>query len=212
MFSRRNLKVIGLCVSLAYLFVVAALSYRSRQAFLDLDPNNWGDFLAGAFGPLALFWLVLGFFQQGYELRNSADALRIQAQELKNSVEAQKNLVVSADRQIAQEISMRTADLWLEAKKLEADITRKIHTLDATFSVFVKKTHGTRNWNHDLAVDFNKLEAEKEQIKEEFSKFHPVANLDDNEFDENTVAKAYNWNSQLDLIIEKMQQLAQGAP
>ena len=29
----------------------------------ELRLNELGDFLAGAFGPLALFWLVLGFFQ-----------------------------------------------------------------------------------------------------------------------------------------------------
>jgi hypothetical protein len=28
----------------------------------QLSLNELGDFLAGAFGPLALFWLVLGFF------------------------------------------------------------------------------------------------------------------------------------------------------
>lgn len=55
-------------------------------SFLSLKPNEWGDFLAGSFGPLAIFWLVLGFFQQGQELR-------LQVKELALSVEQQKESV-----------------------------------------------------------------------------------------------------------------------
>ena len=63
-----------------------------------LTLNEVGDFFAGAFGPLAIFWVVLGFFQQGKELRNSVETLKLQASELANSVEQQRELVsVSRD-------------------------------------------------------------------------------------------------------------------
>jgi hypothetical protein len=68
-----------------------------------LELNELGDFLAGAFGPLAIFWLVLGFFQQGQELRNSATALQLQAKELANSVDQQRALVEAAREQLSQE-------------------------------------------------------------------------------------------------------------
>ncbi|MBF7686433.1 hypothetical protein I2F17_11440 [Acinetobacter sp. B10A] len=51
--------------------------------------NEWGDYLAGAFSPLAFFWLVMGYLQQGKELQQNTKALELQAQELKNSVAEQ---------------------------------------------------------------------------------------------------------------------------
>jgi len=52
----------------------------------SLRINEIGDFLAGAFSPLAFLWLVLGFIQQGRELR-------LQVAELAQSVHQQKELV-----------------------------------------------------------------------------------------------------------------------
>jgi len=57
-----------------------------------LSPNEWGDFFAGIFAPLAFLWLVIGYFQQGDELRQNTKALELQAKELRNSVEQQKQL------------------------------------------------------------------------------------------------------------------------
>ena len=66
----------------------------------DLTLNEVGDFCAGLFGPLAFLWLVLGYFQQGAELRQNNEALRLQAIELKNSVEQQRNLVEVTSKQV----------------------------------------------------------------------------------------------------------------
>lgn len=48
-----------------------------------LPSNELGDFLAGAFAPLAFLFLILGYKQQGQELK-------LQAQELANLVAEQK--------------------------------------------------------------------------------------------------------------------------
>ena len=45
-------------------------------------PNELGDFLAGASAPLAFLWLVLGYFQQGEELRQNTQALTLQTEEM----------------------------------------------------------------------------------------------------------------------------------
>lgn len=52
--------------------------------------NEVGDYLAGALTPLALFWVILGYRQQGKELRNNTAQLELQAEELKNSTDQLK--------------------------------------------------------------------------------------------------------------------------
>lgn len=67
--------------------------------------NEFGDFLAGAFSPVAFLWLVLGFFQQQKELQQNTDALKLQAQELQNSVEQYKAMVAVAQKQLDTELT-----------------------------------------------------------------------------------------------------------
>ncbi|WP_375690938.1 hypothetical protein [Pseudooceanicola sp. LIPI14-2-Ac024] len=79
--------LIGTAIYAIILIVVFAMGPRYGWITLGpLDLNELGDFLAGVFGPLSIFWLVLGFFQQGSELR-------LQVTELARSVEQQKELV-----------------------------------------------------------------------------------------------------------------------
>ena len=89
----RRLSLVGILVTIAYLGVGAYVLRGRLGEFQQLPLNNLGDFLAGAFGPLTIFWLVLGFLQQGEELRLNTKALEVQAEELKNSVEQQRKLV-----------------------------------------------------------------------------------------------------------------------
>ena len=85
--------MIGGGFTLLYLVAIAILFTNRWSDVQKLPLNELGDCLAGIFGPLAILWLVLGFFQQGIELRQNSDALLMQAQELKNSVEQQAELV-----------------------------------------------------------------------------------------------------------------------
>ena len=90
------------------LYAIMLLCYLGRwKSLFDLEPEKFGSFLSGAVGPLALFWLVLGFFQQGSELKHSVRALWLQSEELRNSVEQQKALVAVAREQIEHERSER---------------------------------------------------------------------------------------------------------
>ncbi len=101
----RRLSWLGLGFTSVYLlggWYVFGLNWHEIQ---QLPPNEVGDFLAGVFGPVAIFWLVLGFFQQGEELRHSVEALRLQAEELRSSVEQQKAMVSVAERQFSLEAS-----------------------------------------------------------------------------------------------------------
>ena len=90
---KRNLGIFGFSLTLMYLFTFVLVFRNELIDIRSLTLNEVGDFLAGFMGPVALFWIVLGFFQQGQELRNSVETLKLQAKELANSVEQQKGLV-----------------------------------------------------------------------------------------------------------------------
>jgi hypothetical protein len=61
---RRVPLVVGFVGSGAYLLLLYALLGQRLGEFTGMPLNEIGDFLAGVFGPLALFWLILGFLQQ----------------------------------------------------------------------------------------------------------------------------------------------------
>jgi hypothetical protein len=79
---------------------------KGLDSFLEMKPNEVGDLLAGIAGPLAFIWLVYGYFfqgiairQQGEELKQNTKALHLQAKELKNSVEQQREVALAANKQ-----------------------------------------------------------------------------------------------------------------
>lgn len=102
----KRLHTVGFWITGIWLVLIAAYVIADFGSFRSLEPNEFGDFAAGAAAPLAFLWLVLGFFQQGEELRHSADALRLQGQELQNSVEQQRELVNVTREQLAFDASM----------------------------------------------------------------------------------------------------------
>lgn len=83
----------GLIATVVWLGGIAVYSAAVFENLLELRPDEAATYFAGIFAPLAFLWLVLGFFQQGEELRNSAQALWLQGEELRNSVEQQRQLV-----------------------------------------------------------------------------------------------------------------------
>lgn len=76
----------GFGLSALILIFCAIYFWSEWPEIIAMKPNEFGDLLAGILGPLALLWLVLGFFQQGEELRQSVKALELQSEELRNSV------------------------------------------------------------------------------------------------------------------------------
>jgi hypothetical protein len=97
----KALTFFGIAGTALYLVFLLAISYASHESFEGKGPNEWGDFLAGTVGPLALIWIVIGYFQQGEELRNSVNTLQLQTKELKNSVDQQREIARIANEQFA---------------------------------------------------------------------------------------------------------------
>jgi hypothetical protein len=115
----KKLEFWGILGTVVYLVIIAATVAFKFEKFLALELNELGDFLAGAFGPIAFLWLVLGFLQQGRELKLSTDALQLQAQELKNSVQQQSIMASAA----TQQIESQRAALLLQEKEIERSIS-----------------------------------------------------------------------------------------
>ena len=100
----RVLAITGIVLTVAYAVFAWWLVGDRIQTLQTMGLNEVGDFLAGAFGPVAILWLVLGFFQQGIELRQGTKALLLQAKELQSSVEQQKELVAVSRDQVNAEL------------------------------------------------------------------------------------------------------------
>jgi hypothetical protein len=98
-FNRSRLPKIGIiCTSL---WIGVAIIYVAMiwPIFVNQEPADFATFLSGIFAPVAFFWLVLGFFQQGQELSYSSKALYLQQKELVNSVKQQTIIArIAADQ------------------------------------------------------------------------------------------------------------------
>lgn len=109
---------VGVSLSAIYAYFIWLIVGGRFALLKTMELNNLGDFLAGVFGPIAILWLVLGFFQQGYELRQNNKALKLQAEELKNSVDQQKEMVGIAGRQLEAELDKIVFEREQRAKAL----------------------------------------------------------------------------------------------
>ena len=112
-----KLEWFGVGLTTLYLLGIAIVVKTNWEAFSVLQPNAWGDFFAGSLGPLGIFWLVLGYFQQGRELQNSVNALNLQAEELRHSVEQQKAMVGITEKQLDLSIQASRRDRLLSEER-----------------------------------------------------------------------------------------------
>ncbi len=72
--------------------------------FATLPAEELGNFLEGAFAPLAFLWLVIGYFLQQKELEQNTDALRAQSVEIQRSAE---QAIIQSENLAASELHAR---------------------------------------------------------------------------------------------------------
>lgn len=87
--ERRTKAAIGFSCIWVLGWVIYVCWYLQKSD-VNMAPNTWGDFMAGAFAPLAFLWLVIAFFQQGVLLKQNTKSIDIQQQELQNNNEILK--------------------------------------------------------------------------------------------------------------------------
>jgi len=89
------------------IFYTIAFKTSSGENVL-LASNELGDFLAGVFAPLAFLFLYLGYKQQGQELKQNTRALRLQADELRENVKVQNEIMkIQQQEQAAKHFSVQ---------------------------------------------------------------------------------------------------------
>ena len=96
---RKRLTIVGFFLTGAWALAFARVLYVNSGDLGAMSLNEWGDFLAGAFAPLAFFWLVVGYFQQGEELHLNTKALHAQQEELHQQVKETALLAKAAGEQ-----------------------------------------------------------------------------------------------------------------
>lgn len=110
--------IFGVIVTIIYVVTILLIRWSSLPLLETMPLNEFGDFFAGVFGPLMLFWLILGYVQQQTELRQNTKALELQADELKKSVEQHKELVKATREQV--DADLKTLEIEEVRSKREA--------------------------------------------------------------------------------------------
>lgn len=168
---RQHLGEIGGALTLVYLVVVIVVTWSRIGALITMPLNEVGDFLAGAFGPVGFLWLVFGFIQQGDELRQGTEALKLQADELQRSTQALHMQAIELRNSVEQQSIMAAAALdQIEAQRaaLQMQLDERDKALMANFSIRNISSGGgpqgmakntIRIWNEganatDLAISF----------------------------------------------------------
>jgi hypothetical protein len=87
---------------LALITLFLYLEFKSIESIFDQKFNELGDFFAGAFAPLATFWLVYAVLIQSRQLKMQAIELQLQREELtetRKTLEAQRVEMAEAAKQ-----------------------------------------------------------------------------------------------------------------
>ena len=92
--------IFGVIATLIWFLGIYVFS-QSNSYNLPATLNELGDFLAGIFAPIAFFWLILGYIQQGKQLDQNTKALeqqekalQLQIDEMKEGVKQQKEIAL----------------------------------------------------------------------------------------------------------------------
>lgn len=160
------MSIFGIIVTTIYIGVIVIFRWSSFHELATMPLNEFGDFFAGVFGPLMLFWLILGYIQQQSELRQNTKALELQAEELKKSVEQHKELVKATREQVEADLKS------LEIEQLRA--RKEAHPDFSILNAGYRMKQGT-NYTYEI----NLINSGKPATNVVFSTTPPLKQVDE---------------------------------
>jgi len=92
---------IGIAGTIVWTAAIVGFLIWKREYLCAMTLSEWGDFFSGVVAPVAFLWLILGYMQQGEEVRLNTEALKLQQEELRHQVEETAALVRATERQAA---------------------------------------------------------------------------------------------------------------
>ena len=101
-----------------YFLILAGLLFGRYDQLWTKNINELGDFLAGAFGPVAFLWLVIGYLMQHSELKLNRISIEKQAQELEFTR-------LAYEQQIEE--FKKSVEVTKEASNFNKDMQRQIY-------------------------------------------------------------------------------------
>lgn len=117
---------LGLSLTLGWL-LLGAMYISSSIGWLNLDSlpaDQLGNFLEGAFGPLAFLWLVIGYFLQQKELQQNTEALRQQSEQMAESVShARQDTFLQISSNVRRQLGSISGFLFISSQSSDADGT-----------------------------------------------------------------------------------------
>ncbi|MGX5700381.1 hypothetical protein ACWKWF_12365 [Acinetobacter kookii] len=156
--------IIGICVTLVWFLAITIFCILENFGFEQNNLNSLGDFLAGIFAPVAFFWLILGYVQQGKQLDQNTKALeqqeralQLQIDEMRESVKQQAELVNIQRQQFEDQqrifeprfIISNTEVFNVLGQEFDRN-SENNHLLTLNQNVFVKVTFNLINFGEEI--------------------------------------------------------------
>jgi hypothetical protein len=136
----------GAIISAIWIAAALICAVWDWHELLTLKPNELGDMFAGFAAPLAFLWLVLGYLQQGEELRLQRTELALQREQLGLQKEETKRIADETAKQAtaiqANELHARR-DTFMKVSELIVDDQRELaSSMLSAMAIFDAPTKG----------------------------------------------------------------------
>jgi hypothetical protein len=112
-----------------WLLAIAAYLYATASSLESWTARDFVAFLGDVAAPLALLWLVVGYFEQAHALRQNGDALQKQAEQLAMQVRGTRSLALVAVRQAEAMLRL----IQLERRKIHDDAKIRMRAAQPRF-------------------------------------------------------------------------------
>lgn len=126
---------IGIGVTIVWFLAIYIFCVSNEFSLPNKDVNSLGDFLAGIFAPVAFFWLILGYVQQGKQLEQNTQALRqqeqalqLQIEEMREGIKQQRELAKLQSEQLKMTHNAHKPNLELHSLKLDIQLIKILIT------------------------------------------------------------------------------------